>query len=449
MRVLASPSETGAVTLCLPEDVQTEAWNYPDHFFVKRVLRVERPLCDEAALAEAVRMLQDAERPLLVAGGGVHYSQATAVLQRLAETWRIPVAVTQAGKGALPDAHDQCVGAIGSTGTRAANALAQQADIVIGVGTRYSDFTTASKSLFEDPLVRFINLQINSYDAHKHGGVPLVGDARRILDALLERLPDWQVSEPWQRACRTAQHDWRAQRDLLLKARGEQGLEQSDVIRVMRDHMDDNATLVHASGGLPGDLHKLWVSRTVHDYHSEYGYSCMGYEIAGCLGVKLARPEREVFALVGDGSFLMLHSELVTSLQEGLKINIVLLDNGGYQCIHGLQRACGGDSFGNEFRARSNGRLKGDMMRIDYAANAASLGAASWRVESEHDLRDALRAALEEKRSTLIHVVLRASERLPGFAWWDVPMSEVSGSAEVRQARQEYEAARRKQRFYY
>jgi 3D-(3,5/4)-trihydroxycyclohexane-1,2-dione acylhydrolase (decyclizing) len=449
MRVLASPSETGAVTLCLPEDVQTEAWNYPDHFFARHVYHVERPLCDDRLLDEAVQWLQKAERPLLIAGGGVHYAQATQALQRLAEAWSLPVAVTQAGKGALPDAHEYCVGAIGSTGTRAANALAQKADVVIGVGTRYSDFTTASKSLFEDPEVRFVNVQINPHDAHKHGGLPLVGDARRILEALLQRLPKRPVSDSWQRTCHSVQHDWRAQRDLLLKAREGQGLKQSDIIRVLRDHMDEKATLVHAAGGVPGDVHKLWESRTAQDYHSEYGYSCMGYEIAGSLGVKLACPEREVYALVGDGGFLMLHTELVTSLQEGLKINVVLLDNGGYQCIHDLQRACGGRSFGNEFRSRSNGRLGGDLLRIDYATNAASLGAASWRVDTEKDLRAALEAAQAEKRSTLIHVVLRNKERLPGFAWWDVPMSEVSANAESRQARQEYEAARRKQRFYY
>jgi 3D-(3,5/4)-trihydroxycyclohexane-1,2-dione acylhydrolase (decyclizing) len=449
MRVLASPAETGAVTLCLPEDVQAEAWNYPEHFFAKRVYHVGRPLCDEERLAEACQMIQAAARPLLIVGGGVHYSEATEALRNFAAQCDLPVAVTQAGKGVLPDDHPQCVGAIGATGTRAANALARQADVVVAIGTRLADFTTASHSLFEDADVRFINVQINAYDAHKHGGLPLLGDARRILDALRTRLVDYRADDKWSRQRATVCREWASQRDMILRPQADALLKQSDVIRVLREHMDDSATMVHAAGGLPGDLHKLWESRTPHDYHSEYGYSCMGYEIAGALGVKLARPEREVYALVGDGSFLMLHTEIVTSLQEGLKINVLLVDNGGYQCIHGLQRACGGASFGNEFRARNNGRLTGKTLRIDYAANAASLGAATWRVETESELRLALQAAAAEKHTTLLHIVVPASERLPGFAWWDVPMSEVSANAEVRQARKDYEQARGKQRFYY
>jgi 3D-(3,5/4)-trihydroxycyclohexane-1,2-dione acylhydrolase (decyclizing) len=451
VRVLASPAETGAVTICLPEDVQTEAWEYPAHFFEQRVHEVPRPHCAPSELAAAAALLRAAKRPCLVAGGGVHYSDATASLARFVERTGIPVGVTQAGKGALLDAHPLCLGGIGATGTSAANALARASDVVLLVGTRLSDFTTASKTLFQHPDVRFVAVQIDARDARKHGALPLVGDARAVLDDLGEALEGWSTGSEYRREVHEAKSTWELMRAELVRPRGDDAspLLQSEVIGIVNDVAGTGATVVHAAGGLPGDLHKLWASRHPQDYHSEYGYSCMGYEIAGALGVKVARPERDVFALVGDGSYLMLHSEIVTAVQEGLKIIVVLLDNGGYQCIHGLQRACGGRSFGNEFRRRDGGgRLDGELLRVDFAANARSLGAVAFRAANARELRTALEEARRETRPCLVHVPVEPRS-LPSYAWWDVPSAEVSSLASVQEARRKYEQDRAWQRFYY
>lgn len=453
MRVLASPSETGAVTLCLPEDVQAEAYDFPKSFFAKRVHRVGRPRCGADAILEASARIRAARRPLIVAGGGVHYAEATEVLKRWVEATKIPVGVTQAGKGALADAHPCCLGAIGATGTSAAAAVAAQADVVLLVGTRLSDFTTASKTLFQKPEVGFISIQINPFDAHKHGALPLIGDARAILEDLNAALKGHAVSAKYAAEVAAAREEWGRLHHAMVHPEivgVRRRLRQSEVIRIVNEHAGPNTTVVHAAGGLPGDLHKLWRSRHRDDYHSEYGYSCMGYEVAGALGVKLARPELEVIALLGDGSYLMLHTELLTSLQEGLAITLVLVDNGGYQCIHGLQQACGGRSFGNEFRQRNAGskRLDGKPLSIDFVQNAASFGAKAIRAETATELAAALAMARSESRSTLIHVPVEPGP-LPGFAWWDVPMSEVSEVPSVQEERQRYEEARRKRVFYY
>jgi 3D-(3,5/4)-trihydroxycyclohexane-1,2-dione acylhydrolase (decyclizing) len=452
MRVLASPVETGAVTLCLPEDVQAEACDYPENFFARKVYRISRPACDPEALRTAAVSIRNASRPLIVVGGGVHYSDASAALARLVEQTRIPVGVTQAGKGALPDSHPACLGAIGSTGTSAANRIARDADLVLLVGTRLSDFTTASKTLFQNDAVKFVSIQINPFDAHKHGALPLTGDARTILEDLSAALQDFAVDTGYVAETSMARGEWVRQHHDIVNPNGAapRKLKQSEVIRILNQTVADNATIVHAAGGLPGDLHKLWMSQSTDDYHSEYGYSCMGYEIAGALGVKWARPEREVYALVGDGSYLMLHTELVTALQEECKITIVLLDNGGYQCIHALQKACGGRSFGNEFRRRDTDstRLEGEALSIDFAANARSLGAVAWRTETESSLVQALEAARGETRSVLLHVPIDPAA-VPGFAWWDVPMAEGSTLESVQVQRRRYEEERRKRSFYY
>ena len=451
MRVLASPSETGAVTICLPEDVQAEAYDYPENFFAKKVYRIPRPMCDSTNMLAVVDGIQGAQRPLIVAGGGVHYSDAAATLRDFATQTGIPVAVTQAGKGALPDAHARCLGAIGATGTRAANQMAHDADFVLVIGTRLSDFTTASKTLFQNPDVRFASIQINAFDAHKHGAIPLVGDAQAVLLELHAALEGYRIESGYDSALSHVRKEWDREHHKITHppAPKPRKLQQSEVIRLLNEHTDENATIVHAAGGLPGDLHKLWRSRSGEDYHSEYGYSCMGYEIAGALGVKLAHPERDVFAFLGDGSYLMLHSELVTSLQEGLKITVVLIDNGGYQCIHGLQRACGGRSFGNEFRRRNGSRrLEGEMLPIDFVQNARSLGLSAYRVETHSELVAALRAARTDVRSALLHVTVEPAA-VPGFAWWDVPMAEVSDVETVQTERARYEEARAKRNFYY
>ena len=451
MRILADPAETGAVTLAMPEDVQAESYAYPAHFFEKRVHVIERPAVSSSALRAAADLLRRARRPLLIAGGGVHYSEATAALAAFATATGIPVAVTQAGKGAILDEHPACVGAIGVTGTAAANALALEADLVLTVGTRLSDFTTASKTQFQNPRVRFLAVNIHAGDAHKHGALPLVGDARTILGQLTRTLAGWRVPSAWAGTVARLRDRWDATRAALVAPKRGVPLTQAQVIEEVNQACDADTTMIHAAGGLPGDLHKLWRSRAPDDYHAEYGYSCMGYEIAGAVGIKLAAPQRRVIAFVGDGSYLMLHTEIVTAVQEGLDLTIVLVDNHGFGCIHGLQRGCGGNSFGNEFRARSrsSSRLEGGFAPVDFVKNAESLGASAVRAGSPAELRAALAAARSVRGVRLICVEVPADVRLPGYSWWDVPVSATSRLPAVRAARAAYDRAVRRQRFFH
>ena len=450
MRVLASPVETGAVTICLPEDVQTEAWDWPLSFFARRVWPVPRPRAGDSDIAAAAALLRGARRPFAIAGGGVHYSEAEAVLLRFAERTGIPVGMTQAGSGALVDAHSACMGGVGVTGTAAANALARDADVVLAIGTRLGDFTTASKTLFQNAGVRFISVQIHPGDAVKHGALGLIGDARAVLEDLDVALEGYTIDAAYRQHIAAARAAWQRTRDEIvhLDAAAAAPLHQPAVIDILNNDVGANAVVVHAAGGLPGELHKLWRSQSAQQLHSEYGYSCMGYEIAGALGVKMAAPDRDVYACVGDGSYLMLHSELVTAVQEQLKIVVVLCDNGGYQCIHGLQRGCGGRSFGNEFRRRNDSGLDGAVLAIDYAANARSLGVTAWRVTTASELRAALAAAAAEPGPCLIHAVV-VPRAVPASAWWDVPSAAVSQQAEVMDARRRYDTARAEQRFYF
>jgi len=452
MRVLADPAETGAVTLCLPEDVQAEAYDFPAHFFAKRVYAIARQRCAAEEIAEAATRVTRSRRPFIVAGGGVHYSEAGKALEKLAAETRIPVGVTQAGKGALLDRHPSCLGAVGTTGNLAADRIARDADLVLVVGSRLSDFTTASKTQFQNAAVRFVSVNINPYDAHKHGAFPLVGDARTVLEDLRKALPGYRVSASYQARISAARRKWETVYREIVRPKKKPGakLLQSEVIRILNERLGKDATVVHAAGGIPGDIHKLWKSKDPRDYHSEYGYSCMGYEIAGALGVKLACPGREVYAFLGDGSYLMLNHELVTSIQEGLKITVVLNDNHGYQCIHNLQKSCGGTSFGNEFRFRDRAmRLEGENLPIDFLANARSLGAKGFYADGEGALLEALNQARQETRTCFIYVPVEPHSPLPGFSWWDVPVSAVSGSPSVRKARTGYLRARKNQRFYY
>jgi 3D-(3,5/4)-trihydroxycyclohexane-1,2-dione acylhydrolase (decyclizing) len=449
MRVLADPALMGAVTLALPEDVQAEAFDFPERFFEKRVYRFQRRGPGERDAAEALGLIRSARRPLIVAGGGVFYSGAETALREFAEKSGIPVATTQAGKGTLPESHPLALGAVGVTGSSAANELAREADLVIALGTRLSDFTTASKTQFQDEAVRFLGINLNAYDAHKHGAATLVADARAALETLTASLPE---RVPARADVARARETWLAtRRELLHVPAASPGLTQAQVIGILNETTDERSTIVHAAGGLPGDLHKLWLSRGAGDYHSEYGYSCMGYEIAGALGVKLADPAREVYAFLGDGSYLMLNHELVTSIQEGLKITILMIENGGYQCIHNLQRSCGGPSFGNEFRKRDTerGRIEGDVVEVDYLANARSLGARVFDAPDERSLRMALKDAQAEKTSCFIRVKTVAGAAIPGFSWWDVPVAEESSRPSVREARERYEQSIKNQKFYY
>ncbi|MGH3104029.1 MAG: 3D-(3,5/4)-trihydroxycyclohexane-1,2-dione acylhydrolase (decyclizing) [Gaiellaceae bacterium] len=449
MRVLVNQAETGAVTLAFPQDVQVEAYDFPEDFLEKRIWHVPRPLPDEAALARASALVRAAQRPLIVAGGGVVYSEATVALRRLCEQTGIPVGETQAGKGSLPYDHPSALGAIGVTGTFAANRIAAEADLVLGIGTRWSDFTTASKTAFREPGVRFVNINVADFDAAKHAGLPLVGDARATLERLAELLGGWAVDDAYRAQAARLNADWDEEVSRLY-ALGHGPLPaQSEVLGAVNDASGPADVVVCAAGAMPGDLHKLWRTRDPKGYHVEYGYSCMGYEIAGGLGVKLAAREREVYVLVGDGSYLMLSSELVTSVQEGLKLTIVLVDNRGFNSIGSLSRSLGTDGFGTLYRYRRNGSLGVDSERstdylpVDLAANAESLGARVIRAASIEEVRAGLEAAKAESRTTVIAVEVDRYEGVPGYeSWWDVAVAEVSGLESVREARRRYEAAR-------
>lgn len=451
MRILADPIETGAVTIAMPEDVQAEAYDYPVHFFAKRVYTVERPAASAESLRAAVAAIRASRRPLIVAGGGVHYSDATEALAKFCAATGIPVGVSQAGKGAIVDAHPACLGAIGVTGTAAANAIAREADLVINLGTRLSDFTTASKAQFQNPRVRFIGINVTAFDAHKHGALPLTGDARTIIGQLSRALGGWRISPAYRARVARLRSNWEITRAALVAPKRGVPLTQAQVIDELNRACGENGTVIHASGGIPGDIHKLWRSHARNDYHSEYGYSTMGYEIAGALGVRLAAPKRDVYAFLGDGSYLMLHTEIVTAVQEGLKLTIVLIDNHGFGCINGLQCGSGGNSFGNEFlfRTRKNGRLEGDPLPVNFAQNAESLGATALVANTPAELRAALGKAKTLPGVTLIATTAPMQVRLPGYSWWDVPVSGTSRVPGVRAARARYERALQKQHFYY
>jgi 3D-(3,5/4)-trihydroxycyclohexane-1,2-dione acylhydrolase (decyclizing) len=450
MRVLVNQAETGAVTLAFPQDVQTEAYDYPDDFFARRVWHIARPEPDSAVLAEAVAFIRGAERPLIVAGGGVIYSEATEALRAFVEQTGIPVAETQAGKGSLPYDHPSALGAVGATGTFAANRLATEADVVIGIGTRWSDFTTASRTAFRNPDVRFVNVNIADFDAAKLEGVAIVADAWVTLDRFAEALEGYQVEPTYRERAATLNMEWDEEVSRLYGLGFGPLPAQSEVIGVVNDASEPTDVVVCAAGAMPGDLHKLWRTRDPKGYHVEYGYSCMGYEIAGGLGVKMAAPAREVYVMVGDGSYLMLSSEIVTSIQEGLKLTIVLVDNHGFNSIGSLSRSLGTDGFGTLFRYRRDGSLGLDSDRspapvlpIDLAANAESLGAKVIRCRTVADLREGLEAAKAEEGTVVLAIEVDRYEGVPSYeSWWDVPVAEVSEVESVRQARAAYERAR-------
>ena len=447
VRVLTSPGETGAVTLSMPQDVQTEAHEYPCAFLDKRVWHIPRPRGDAEAVRRARSLILSAKQPLLIAGGGVLYSEAAGSLDKFVAQTGIPVAETQAGKGSLPYDHPQCLGAMGVTGTPGANLLARDADLIIGVGTRYSDFTTASKTAFQNPQVRFININVAEFDAGKHLGLPLVADARVALEELAQALEGYRVSPEYAgRICRFRE-EWANEVDRLFHLKHKPGISQSEVIGIVNSVTEPRDVLVCAAGSLPGDLHKLWRARDPKGYHMEYGYSCMGYEIAGGLGVKMAAPDREVYVMVGDGSYLMMAQEIHTAIQEGCKLNIILLDNHGFASIGGLSEACGGGGFGTEYRYRDNGSLSGATVPVDFVANAASLGALAVRACSLDELKQALLASKSSERTTVTVVEVDREPRVPGYeSWWDVPIAEVSESEGVRAARRAYEAAVKRER---
>ncbi|MGG4402953.1 3D-(3,5/4)-trihydroxycyclohexane-1,2-dione acylhydrolase (decyclizing) [Paenibacillus amylolyticus] len=450
MRVLTDPAETGAVTLALPQDVQAEAYDYPESFFARKVHYLDRRPPVQAAIERATEQIARGRKPLLVAGGGVLYSEASAQLVEFAEAFGIPIAETQAGKSAVSWDHPLNVGAIGVTGSLAANRLAREADVVIGVGTRFSDFTTASRSAFQHPEASFININLNGMDAAKLGGEAILADAREGLQALQKELQERQYRSAYGASeIADLRAEWNAEVDRLYAAQHEAGLAQTTAVGIVNRTIDPSSVIVCAAGSLPGDLHRLWRAAEPKTYHMEYGFSCMGYEVSGAFGAALAEPDREVYAMVGDGSYLMLHSEFVTSLQEQKKMTILLFNNNGFQCIHNLQREHGSDGFGNEFRYRDSesGRLTGNYMPMDFAAHARSMGAKSYRAETAEQLEQALRDAKNETVSTLIEIPVVPGTNAGGYeSWWNVGVPEVSAEEKVVHAHHTMQANRAKAR---
>ncbi|MGW9283627.1 3D-(3,5/4)-trihydroxycyclohexane-1,2-dione acylhydrolase (decyclizing) [Streptomyces diastaticus] len=453
MRVLTDPAATGAVTLALPQDVQAEAYDWPEEFFAERTWHIRRPAPDTASLAEAAALLREARRPLVVAGGGVKYAGAEAALDAFARATGIPVAATQAGKGALPHDHPQDVGAIGHTGTATADDLARTADLVLAVGTRLTDFTTASHTLFAADGVRFAHLNLDPADAHKLAAHALVGDAREGLTALTGLLEGHRLPAARLAAYTTAKADWETRVDAAYSA-PDPGARptQTQLLGALDALVTDVDVLDNAAGSLPGDLHRLWRARSADQYHVEYGYSCMGYEIPGALGVLLAAPDRPVWALVGDGTYLMNPTELVTAVQESLPLKLVIIDNHGYASIGGLSRAVGGEGFGTAYRMPGpGGLLDGEPLPLDLAANAASLGVRMLRADTVAELREALAEVREATAPTGVYVRTETPDTVssptPAQAWWDVPVARTAHREEAARARQEYDrnvAARRR-----
>ncbi|WP_089098461.1 3D-(3,5/4)-trihydroxycyclohexane-1,2-dione acylhydrolase (decyclizing) [Streptomyces hyaluromycini] len=451
MRVLTDPVETGAVTLALPQDVQAEAYDWPVEFFRRRVWHVGRPVPEPAAVERAARLLRSAQRPLIVAGGGAVYSGAETALRAFAEATGIPVADTHAGKGAVAWDHPYAVGGIGSTGSYAANELAKGADVVLGIGTRYSDFTTASHTVFGNPDVAFVNLNVARLDAVKHSAEPLVADARLGIQALAGALDGWEVSPAYRRRTRELVARNREIDDEAFRPGHGPLPAQTEILGALNEVLDDRAVVINAAGSMPGDLQQLWRARDPKAYHVEYAYSCMGYEVAAGVGAKMADPSREVVVLVGDGSYLMMAQEIVTMVSEGLKVVIVLVQNHGFASIGALSQALGSQRFGTKYRYRNggSGHLDGDVLPVDLAANASSLGADVLHAASVEEFRSAMEKAKAATRTTVVHVETDLyGPNPPGHGWWDVPVSQTSALDSTRTAYETYAAHKQAQRHY-
>ncbi len=451
MRVLTSPVDTGAVTLALPQDVQAEAWDYPEEFFKPRIWKFARPLADRERLQEALALIRAAKKPLIVAGGGMLFSGATRILDKFCRQTGIPVGETQAGKGSLAYNHPCNLGAIGATGTLAANRIAHDADLVIGIGTRYSDFTTASKTAFQNPEVRFININLFEMDAFKHWGIPLTADARETLAELTKALKDYRVPAGYTAMVKDLKAKWEAETDRLFNLDAHPVPAQSEVIGAIWQAAKPKDIILSAAGSQPGDLHKLWRTHTPGSYHMEYGYSCMAYEIPAGIGVKMACPEREVVVWVGDGTYLMNPTEIATAVAENIKLIIVVVDNRGFGSIGGLSGSLGSAGFGTRFTHRNpqSGQLDGERLVIDFAGNAASLGAVTFTPHTIPEFKDALKRAKALDRTSVIVIQTDREQRVPGYdSWWDVAVAETSTMPAVRKARKEYEQHRKDEKYY-
>lgn len=450
MRVLTSPAETGAVTLSIPQDVQAEAFDFPEHMFRKKVWPIGRTRPDASLMQEAIKKIKGSKSPLIIAGGGTIYSGATEILADLVDQTGIPVVETFAGKGSLPYNNPNNLGAAGVTGTPGAVEMARDADVIIGIGTRYSDFTTVSKAAFQHPDVQFININITEFDSFKHGALPLVGDAKVILEEMKTLLSDFKVAPEYSARVHNFNTSWDRYVDGVYAQKNQEPALQGEVIGAVNSFSDPDDIMICAAGSLPGDLHKLWRTRNPKGFHLEYGYSCMGYEIAGGLGAKMAKPESEVYVLVGDGSYLMMSQEIVTSVQEGKKLTIVLLNNDGYASIGGLSASLGGEGFGTFYRYRNEatGQLDGACLPVDYTSNAASMGAHVIKVKNVSELNQALKDAKSITKTTLIYIEVDRKKGIPGYAWWDVAVAEVSEKEGVQESHKKYQQQKKNQKYY-
>lgn len=450
MRILTSPSETGAVTLAMPQDVQAETFDFPASMFQKKVWHIQRSRTDANLLNEAAIQIKASKRPVIIAGGGVIYSDACKELNDFVKRTGIPVVETYAGKGSLPYDHSQNLGAAGVTGTPGAIAVCQEADLIIGVGTRYSDFTSVSQSAFQNPEVRFINVNVSEFDCFKQGALPLIGDARETIKELNERTTSYTVPANYATIVQQYKADWVNILQQVCNLNAGEEITQGEIIGAVNSFSSPKDIVLCAAGSLPGDLHKLWNTQDNKGFHLEYGYSCMGYEIAGGLGAKMADPSREVYIMVGDGSYLMMSQEIITSIQEGYKLIIVLINNHGYASIGGLSSSLGTEGFGTEYRYRnkSTGQLDGLNLPVDLAANAESYGATVLRPKTMNDFNTALTQAKETDRTTVIYVETDRNKKLNGYAWWDVPVAAVSTIDAVNESFSKLQTNKQKQRYY-
>ncbi len=453
MRVLTSPAETGTVTLALPQDVQPEAFDFPEELFRKRIWHIPRSRPDKSVVQKAVEMIKKAKNPMIISGGGTIYSEATDALQTFVNQTGIPVGETFAGKGALPYNDPHNLGGTGATGTEGANYISERADVIIGIGTRYSDFTTASKSAFQNKDVKFININVTEFDAHKHSGLAVTGDAKVILEELTEALKGYRVDAAYEEKVKAFNKSWDEKVEYAYTPDTVGGLpSQSEVVGALNNFSNPEDVVLNASGSLPGDIHKLWRTRNPKGFHHEYGYSCMGYEIAGGLGAKMACPDREIYVMIGDGGYLMMSSEIVTSVQEGYKLIIVLINNKGFGSIGGLSQSIGQGRFGTEYKYRDGNsqQLDGGDLPVNLAANAASLGAEVISATDINSFNEALKVAKANTKTTVIHIETVPERKIAGYgwAWWDVPIAEVSEVDEVNKARETYMKNKKKQRYF-
>jgi len=450
MRVLTSPAETGAVTLAIPQDVQAEAYDFPVSLFRKKVWKIGRPRPDVSLLDEAVALIKSSKKPMIIAGGGVIYAEATETLKKFIETTGIPVAETFAGKGSLPYNHPLNLGAVGATGTPGANKISEEADLVIGIGTRYSDFTTASKTAFQNPEVKFININIAEFDSFKHGALPLTSDAKACLEELIGLLDEYQTEKSYQQKVAEFNRSWDEYVTSVYADNSILPVTQTEVVGAVNDFSEATDVVLCAAGSLPGDLHKLWRTSDNKGFHLEYGYSTMGYECAAGIGAKLACPDREIWVMVGDGNYLMMNSEIITSIQEGIKYNIILLNNNGFGSIGALSQSVGSQRFGTryQFRDQQTGMLTAGNLPVDYVQNASSLGAHVIEATDIPSLKRALAEAKEQTKTTVIVIETDLYKGIPGYAWWEVAIAEVSETDTVNEAYKVYQEKKKKQRYF-